>query len=209
MSRRDSLVQKPIFVGAILTLLVCLLVTLAVIFLYWAPSEDQASWSNIGQALGGIGTLFSGLALIAVVATLAQQNRQLMIAQDDRRAANALALRQMHVDIRSMAFNDHELADVWPPISPGRPEAKTDLYINLILYLQSIAFDLGAMGEVELTATLRNLMTSDKIYDFWTVVEPRRAALIRDNSHELRMHALIDDAYRFEAARRQRAESGA
>ena len=69
----------------------------------------------------------------------------------------------MHTDLVKMAIEDPELLSVWPPVAPGAAETKKDHYCNLILDLQKVAYEAGAIELPELRGALQNLMTSPDV----------------------------------------------
>lgn len=212
MAKKTAMSRKILVMTVISAVIVTASIVLLVAFLYSAPADQQRIWSNVGQAIGGAASLFSGLALVGLVATLWLQNKQIALQNDqvqvalaDQKRGNEVALRQMHMQIIEMAINDPELGRVWPDISPGDPESRIDHYCNLVLYLQKVAFDVGTIDLAELRGALTYLMQSDSIYSFWTRSRIARLDIVVGDEEEEFFHKEVERAY--EASRVERETS--
>lgn len=172
---------------------VFLLASIAVPILLLLGSSDktQERWSNIGQAMGIVGTLYSGIAFLGVGITfflqrrqLTHQKEQIKLALDEQRRSSEISLRQLHVDLIKMEIDDPELEEVWPPLVPGVAETRKDHYCNLILNLQKVAYDAGTIQEPELRGMAQYLMTSPDIYEFWTKARSTRVQITGGDTEE-------------------------
>jgi hypothetical protein len=170
-----SLVAGTAFVAASLVV--------PIVFLLRVDEKTLNRWSEIGQALSPVGVFFSGVAFIGIAVTLFIQRRELqnqreelgMTVQEQARSSE-VTLRQLHTDIIKMAIDDPDLLTVWPRITPGIADTKRDLYCNLILNLQKVAYEAGTIELTELRSALAYLMTSHDMYLFW---QKGRAARLR------------------------------
>jgi hypothetical protein len=121
-------------------------------------------------------------------------------------------MRQLHADLIKMAIEDPELQSVWPDIAPGVAGSKKDLYCNLILNLQKVAYETHTIELAELRGALRFLMTSHDIYLFWKKVRAARVQVTGTDQGEDFFTSEVDQAFRqsspprrFGGHRRERA----
>ena len=184
----------------VISIVTSIVVPLTLLLALDRPTLER--WSLIGQAIAPVGLLYSGLALFAIIFTLQMQRRDLhnqreslTVALDEQRRSSEIALRALHVDLIKMALDDQELAEVWPPLSPGVPETRKDHYCNLILNLQKVAFEAATIEEKELRGALAHLMQSADMYEFWTKVRATRVEITEGDAGEDFFTALVDEAY--------------
>lgn len=202
MNRRWS---RPIAIGAALAVglaLVTVSVTLPVVLLSRVDDQALNRWSQIGQALEPVGVFFSGVAFIGIALTLFLQGRELQnqreelsITREELQRSSEIALRQLHTDLITMAINDHELREVWPPIAPGVAETKKDHYCNLILNLQKVAYEAHTIELAELRGALRYLMASRDMYGFWKKARAARGGITTGDEDEDFFTAEVDKAF--------------
>jgi hypothetical protein len=83
-----------------------------------------------------------------------------------------------------MAIEDPELQSVWPDVAPGVAGSKKDLYCNLILNLQKVAYETNAIELAELRGALRFLMTSPDMYEFWKRARAARVQVTGSDESE-------------------------
>ncbi|WP_232425551.1 DUF6082 family protein [Pseudofrankia inefficax] len=184
------------------TLAVAASVTVPLVVLTALDDRSLNRWSLIGQAMAPVGLVYSAAALFGIVFTLVLQQRDLSnqreslnVALDEQRRSSEIALRALHVDLIKMALDDNELAEVWPPLSPGVPETRKDHYCNLILNLQKVAFEAKTIEVDELRGALAYLMHSPDMYQFWTKVRATRVEITEGDAGEDVFTALVDQAY--------------
>ncbi|MEV7808597.1 DUF6082 family protein [Microbispora sp. NPDC088329] len=148
-------------------------ILLPVLLLVRLDDEELDRWSQIGQALTPIGIFFSGIAFVVIALTFVLQGRELRnqreelsIAREEQVRSSEIALRELHTALIRMAIDDPELRQVWPEMVPGVPGTKKDLYCNLILNLQKVAYETHTIELAELRGALEFLMASPDMYAF-------------------------------------------
>src|SRR5258707_15791976 len=106
------------------------------------------------------GNAFTGNAVALPIQQRKQQNQQneISIAREEQAHGNEVVMRQLHTDLIKMAIEDPELMAVWPDVAPSTAGSKKDLYCNLILNLQKVAYETRTIELTELQAALRFLM---------------------------------------------------
>jgi len=159
-------------------------------------------WSEIGQALSPIGIFFSGTAFIGVAVALLIQQRELRnqhdeisIAREEQARSSEVVMRQLHTDLIKMAIEDPELQSVWPDIAPGVAGSKKDLYCNLILNLQKVAYETHTIELAELRGALQFLMTSRDMHLFWKKVRTARVQVTGSDQDEDFFTTEVDRAF--------------
>jgi hypothetical protein len=197
--RRGILLTSATLAGAIL---VVASTVVPVAILTNVGDRTLNRWSMKGQAITPQSVLYAGLALFAVIFALFMQRHdlknqraELAIALDEQRRGGEIALRALHTDLIKMAIDDSELAEVWPPISPGVPETRKDHYCNLILNLQKVAYEASTIQLDELRGALAYLMRSADMYAFWTKARATRVDITAGDAEEDQFTALVDAAY--------------
>jgi hypothetical protein len=140
-------------------------------------------WSAVGETFGALGTVVSGLALMAFVVTFASQVRELknqhaeLIQQGaalDRSRAELYRdvetnLRRLHMDMLKMAIDDERLAAVWPPLEPGLPHEinRQHLYANIVFQHHWLCLRISDYTEEQVEGNLRYLFTSPLMRRYW------------------------------------------
>lgn len=139
-----------------------------------ADMSQLEKWYYIGGALAPVGFVLSGLALFYVAGTLRlqQQESRAQRLQDAR--SSEIELRHIHMSLVAMSLQSPELREVWPPLGSSHAESSQDLYCNLVINLQKLAYEAGTIDLEELRGALDNLFTSASIYNFWA-----RSRLVR------------------------------
>lgn len=149
-------------------------ILLSVLLLMRMGDRELDRWSQIGQALTPVGIFFSGIAFIVIALTFVLQGRELRnqreelsIAREEQMRSSEIALRELRTALIRMAIDDPELRQVWPEMVLGVPKTKKDLYCNLILNLQKVAYETRTIELDELRGALEFLMASPDMYSFW------------------------------------------
>ncbi|MET7333316.1 DUF6082 family protein [Nonomuraea sp. NPDC005650] len=134
---------------------------------------DRESWamlSDIGEAYGGVASVFGMLALVGVAASLVLQSREA--------AANReLAQRTIHTDLLIKALDDPALRACWGPSFHNDDERDREhLYTNLIVSFWRSMFEIGKITEVQLHALAGELFAGAPGRRYWTVAGPHQGA---------------------------------
>jgi hypothetical protein len=173
-------------------------VVVPVLLLVHADDRSLTRWSEIGIAVSPVGVFFSGAAFIGITVTLFMQRRELQnqreelgVTQDEQVRSSEVTLRQLHTDVIRMAIEDPELRQVWP----GATGMKRDLYCNLILNLQKVAYEMHTIEAAELRSVLRFLMGSHEMHAFWGRARAARVAVTGGDEAEDIFTAEVDRAF--------------
>jgi hypothetical protein len=172
-------------------------------------AEVWHRWSDVGQAFGVLTSVFSGLALVALVITfwmqykeiraqrveLAVQRRSLMDAQTELFRTAEANLRTLHVGLLKMALDDAALAAVWPPAGPDLTAERNRqyMYANLVIQHAWLTVRVGNHTEAEMLSNLRYLFTSPLIREFWRATADVRNAILVPGTPEYRFAQLADE----------------
>ncbi|WP_282797955.1 DUF6082 family protein [Streptomyces sp. CC224B] len=164
--------------------------------------------SSLGDYFGGVSAVFSGIALLLLIATLLVQQRELRLQRHElalqraelgaarnelRRSAEA-DMRALHVQLTQMAMEDPSLAHVWNdyPDSPS-PVLRQNLYANLTFSHYVLALSWGSYTEAELLIHAKDLLGSTAFRRYWDAARARKAELPPD-SPEGRVFRLFEQA---------------
>jgi len=128
-----------------------------------APNRtDWTELADISQTYAGVSTLFSGVALIGVVASLAYQARQV---HNDREDAQLAAHRELTLRL----LDDPDLLVCWGP--PSRPmsvkRAKQHAYVNLIVSFWRADYIVGRLSGEVVQGAAAHLFQGEIGRDFW------------------------------------------
>jgi hypothetical protein len=119
---------------------------------------------NNGDAIATlVPILISSIALVAVMASLLLQIRQL-------RTSQAEVFRTLQVEIARMAFESPEI--IVDPTDPVRADPimfRTHIYLNLMVMYWRAAFLLGNMNEAGLRHAVATLFTVRSRCDWWAM----------------------------------------
>lgn len=148
--------------------------------------------SAIGDYFGGVSAVFSGLALLLLVATiifqqseLRLQRRELALQRDElvasrnelRRSAEA-DLRALHVQLTQMQMDNPILAEVWNDYPGDSPDAlRQNLFANLTFSHFLLAYRWGGITEAEMLVHARHLIRSPVFHRYWLAARDVKAAL--------------------------------
>lgn len=176
----------------------------------WAEGTRQTASerSTIGGYFGGVSTLFSGLALLLLVATLVFQQRELRLQREElmlqrrelmssreelRRSAEA-DLRGLHLQMTQMAMSDPSLAEVWNDLPRSSPTAlRQDLFANLTFNHYVLLYSWGTVSEADLLVYARFLLRSPAFQRYWNETRPNKVDLPPDSA-ESRVFRLFEQA---------------
>jgi uncharacterized membrane protein len=190
--------------GIVLTFLTLLAgVGLAAVLGGRGKPAEWSKWSDVGQTFGVLSSIFSGLALVALVVISQvqfrelQEHRQLMTRShaELERAAEA-GRGRLHLEILRMAIDDPQLAEVWPPFEPGLSpkQNRQYLYANVIYQFQQTWMEIGGRSELEMIDNMRYLFTSPIMRDYWKAAERARATLV-PGTREYDLARKVDDLW--------------
>jgi hypothetical protein len=148
-----------------------------------APSATWHRYADVGETFGAINSVFSGLALAALVITfwvqfhelrtqrteLAMQREALSKSQEALHRTAEANLRMLHVELLKMGIDDPDLAAVWPPLKPGLPHEinRQYFYANLIFQNVRLYLTVGSYSTAHIEANLRYLFSSPLMRDYW------------------------------------------
>ncbi|WP_224058367.1 DUF6082 family protein [Streptomyces kanamyceticus] len=165
--------------------------------------------SSLGDYFGGVSAVFSGLALLLLVATLLFQQRELrmqrlelslqraeLIASRDELHRSAEAdLRTLHVQLTQMVMDDPSLAAVWNDFRREPDSAlRQNLFANLTFNHYVLAYSWGSFSEDDLIAHAENLLDSSTFRRYWNATRAHKAQLSPD-SPEGQVFQLFDRAF--------------
>ncbi|MFF0595645.1 DUF6082 family protein [Streptomyces antibioticus] len=176
----------------------------------WAEGGRKAATerSAVGDYFGGVSALFSGLALILLIATLLFQKRELRMQREDlilqrqeltasreelRRSAEA-DLRGLHVQLTQMAMAEPALAEVWNDVPADSPqELRQSLFANLTFSHYVLVYSWGGVTEGELLRYANSLLRSPAFQRYWEATRPSKVNLPPDSA-EARVFRLFEQA---------------
>lgn len=163
-----------------------------------ASDTTWSLWGSVGESFGALNTVFSGLALAALVVTfwlqfkelrsqraeLALQRESLIRSHSELHRAAEANIRHLHVDLIRMAIDDPALAEVWPLARSGLTPEQLRQYMYANLILQHIR--LGArIGTTEgLEKEIRRVFASPIVRLFWMDTAAGRADLLVPGTDE-------------------------
>ncbi len=188
--RRFSLVWTGVIrilsgIAAMVTLAV-LLVAFGVVAAALAASIERPStwigWANIGESFGVLNGVLSGMAFVALVATLWVQYRELSAQRAElrmqrdaiersgselRRSADA-EMRRLHIELLKMSIEDPALARVWPDPAVESDERRRQLmYANLVFQHLALSMLMGEYPDDRIRETLRYVFESELMREYW------------------------------------------
>jgi hypothetical protein len=122
-----------------------------------------------------------------------------MMKSEIHRTSEAL-VRGLHINILRDALLDADLAATWPTLSGDLPQEKRKqyLYINQVLSLQYLAFEVGDYSEAAIEAALRPLFTVPVWREFWERIHD--ANRVPGDSTEARFAVIAERAYQAAAS---------
>nr|WP_253268017.1 DUF6082 family protein [Streptomyces asoensis] len=169
-----------------------------------------AERSAIGDYFGGISAVFSGMALLLLVATLMFQQRELRLqrhelsmqrqelvsSRDELRRSAESDMRALHVQLTQMAMDDPALADVWNDYPGESTEVvRQHLFANLVFGHYLLAYRWGGSTEAEVLAYARSLVRSAAFQRYWEASRAAKEELPADSA-EGRLFRLFEQAIR-------------
>jgi hypothetical protein len=187
--------------------LLCLLATLTVVLAglglanLLANAAGEARWNvlaQVGESFGAVNSVFSGLALAAVVVTfwlqftelksqrgeLTLQRESLIRTHNELYRAAEANLRRLHVDLIEMAIKDPALASVWPVGQAGLSEERTKQYLYINLIMQNLRLYVRIGTNAELNSQIRHIFASPLVREYWKATASVRAGLSGEGSDE-------------------------
>jgi uncharacterized protein DUF6082 len=205
-----------LIIGATLVLFLVIVVLLAALGVTLAGLVGRtavvSSWSrlsDIGQAFGVLDSVLSGLAFVALIATLWIQFRELRLQQTElrqqrdaiersndelRRSAEA-NMRMLHFELVRMSIDDADLAGVWPhPARVGDDITARRRFSYANLIYQHLALSMRMAGESDdaVRKQLRYLFRSEAMREYWRATVEERAAMLDPGGDEQRIARLSD-----------------
>lgn len=199
----------------------CVLVTMVMTMV---PGLQSPKSGNAGQAYGAVASASAVLVLFLMAKTLglqreetSLQRRELELQREEmrlqrtelelqreemRRSAGELhrsaeaELRGLHMQLLKMSIDDPDLAEVWPPFSPGLSIKlnRQYLYANLIYAHMLLVHSLGIITDREALGYMRSIINTPIFHSFWETARPMREEL-EPTSHEYRFAMLLDEAF--------------
>ncbi|QJT07187.1 hypothetical protein G9272_33515 [Streptomyces asoensis] len=164
----------------------------------------------MGDYFGGISAVFSGMALLLLVATLMFQQRELRLqrhelsmqrqelvsSRDELRRSAESDMRALHVQLTQMAMDDPALADVWNDYPGESTEVvRQHLFANLVFGHYLLAYRWGGSTEAEVLAYARSLVRSAAFQRYWEASRAAKEELPADSA-EGRLFRLFEQAIR-------------
>lgn len=196
----------------------CVLISVALVHI---PALQGDRSSNAGQAFGAAAAASSTVLLFYMARTMRMQEKesemqrlvlesQQQIMQEQcsetrlmksevHRTSEAL-VRGLHISLLRDAIGDADLAATWPTLSGDLPHEKKKqyLYINQVLSLHYLAFEVGDYSEAAIEAVLQALFTVPVWREFWERMhDPNR---VPGDSVEARFHVIAGRAYQAAAS---------
>lgn len=172
-----------------------------------SPLANAATW----QVFSSIGDAFGVVALVALVATfgvqyhelrqqraeLAAQRETLALSERAHNRSAEAAIRDVHMGLMKMAIDDPDLAEVWPDLPSGVPQARTRqyLYANLIMSEFSSALKIRDIDDNHCRAVLRVLLSGPVMREYWQMTRSNRARLLIPGTAWARFVALADSVF--------------
>ncbi|WP_217237396.1 DUF6082 family protein [Streptomyces sp. AC555_RSS877] len=169
----------------------------------------------MGDYFGGVSAVFSGMALLLLVATLLLQQREIRMqrhelalqreelasSRDELHRSAESDLRALHIELTQMAMDDPALAEVWNDF-PGvsRQTLRQNLFANLTFSHYLLVYRWGGITEEELLARAGTLFQSPAFARYWEASRSAKDVLPPD-SDEGRLFRIFERAIR---ERRQR-----
>ncbi|GAB7050916.1 hypothetical protein JCM9534A_60420 [Catenuloplanes indicus JCM 9534] len=127
----------------------------------FVTSIDWQTISDIGQAVGALGTVISALALVGVVHSLRLQHRQ-------ARASEEEVVRGMRNDLMLVALENEEYLPLWGfPHALSNREMTLHAYLGMEFSYFETALRHGRMTELELERMLARMFQISTVRDFW------------------------------------------
>jgi hypothetical protein len=139
-----------------------------------------------------VSAVFSGLALLLLIATLLYQQRELRLqrqelslqreelisSRDELHRSAASQMRSLHVQLTQMAMNDTSLADVWNAF-PEESEAgrRQMLFANLTFNHFVLAQSWGTFSDTELLVNAHSMLRSPAFRRYWDATRALKSQL--------------------------------
>jgi hypothetical protein len=172
---------------------------------------DWSRWSDVGQTFGALGSVISGLTLVALVVTarmqfremqenrreLEQQRHSLADNHQELRKASSAAFRQLHLELLKLSIDDPSLAEVWPAFEPNVSAMRNRqyLYANIVYQFQYASMQVDGYNDEQVLAALRYLFTSPLMRGYWQAAARARESLV-PGSAEFTFSRRVDDLCR-------------
>jgi hypothetical protein len=185
------------------------------------PILQVDSSSNAGQAFGAAAAASSTVLLFYMARTMRMQEKESemqrlvlqnqqrimeehcdetrMMKKEVHRTSEAL-VRGLHIAILRDAMSDADLAATWPTLADDLPQEKKKqyLYINQVLSLQYLAFEVGDYSDAAIEAVLQALFTVPVWREFWERIHDRNR--VPGDSAEARFAVIAERAYQAAAS---------
>lgn len=131
---------------------------------------DWPTLTDVGQTYTGIATILSGAALLGVVVSIRQQNRQF-------EQVRAQSIREIQFGLLQMAMEDNDLASVIAPIGwPGRSDHQTyrrSVYRTQWMRYVEYAYTTGDIGDAAARdIVLNEIFARQEGREWWSRARP-------------------------------------
>ncbi|WP_253917061.1 DUF6082 family protein [Streptomyces sp. MNP-20] len=203
--------SSVVIIGIALVSLACIAVSGLLIRGVETASGDSRTAekrSQIGDYFGGASAVFSGIALLLLIATLLLQQRELRMQRQElalqrqelsasraelHRSAEA-DLRSLHMQLTEMVMDDPALAEVWDDLPrESTTELRQDLFSNLTFNHFVLALSWGTFSEEDLLVHASNLLSSPAFMRYWNTTRELKSRLPADSA-EGRMFQVFERA---------------
>ncbi|MDQ7906146.1 DUF6082 family protein [Phytohabitans sp. ZYX-F-186] len=170
--------------------------------------EVWRRWADVGAAFGVLSSVLSGMAFVALVATLWIQYRELNLQRTElhlqrnaiersseelRRSADA-GMRMLHFELIKMSIDDPILADVWPdPDTAGDDRRRQLLYANLVFQHMSLSMVVGGYTDEQVRELLRYLFANPIMREYWLAPASARRRIQVPGTDPWRIGRIADD----------------
>jgi hypothetical protein len=170
---------------------VAVLVGVSPFALTWL-ANGEGEWerlSQIGQTYGAASALLAALALGGIVFSLILQVREY-------RASREQALRMIHTDLLKMAMDDPLYRRSWGPhfASEDTDRQREHMYLNLVFSNMQMRWELRAISEHHLRASLGVVLSGAAGQRFWSAVRELRSKAV-SGRRERRFHQIVEEEY--------------
>ncbi|MEU9187642.1 DUF6082 family protein [Streptomyces sp. NPDC048484] len=164
--------------------------------------------SALGDYFGAVSAIFSGLALLLLIATLVYQQRELRLqrlelslqrgelkaSRDELRRSAEADMRGLHVQLTQMAIDDPSLAEVWATShDQSESTVRQHLFANLVFSHFLLARSWGTLSDSDLLAHAHGLLRNPVFQDYWEATRIAKSRISPD-SPEAQLARIFDQA---------------
>ncbi|MER6132378.1 DUF6082 family protein [Streptomyces sp. NPDC001815] len=164
--------------------------------------------SAMGDYFGAVSAIFSGLALLLLIATLVYQQRELRLqrlelglqrgelkaSRDELRRSAEADMNGLHIQLTQMAMDDPALAEVWIASHDQSESAvRQHLFANLVFNHFLLARSWGTVSDSDLLAHAHDLLRNPAFQQYWETARTAKSR-ISSTSPEGRLVQLFDQA---------------